>query len=152
MNAERNSPVAIKWDINLGTIISLGLPLVGGLLWVNTQIVNLALRVQQTENYQVTQTTQTDKNFLDLTAAVRSFEGVTLRQNGDVANLTYRMGQSEANIRNMGERMDRVVDSVLLSVDSIKKDVGALSTKVEVMNQKIDSLDVPRTNRTMVQP
>lgn len=128
--------MAVKWDINLGTIVSVGGMLIGGLLWVNTQIVSLESR-----------TLQADKSVVELTGAVRGLESAMLRQTGDVNNLTYRMTQSETGLRTMGERMDRVVDSVLLSVDSIKKEVAGLSTKFEVLNQKIDSLDVPRMTK-----
>ena len=137
--------MAIKWDFNFGTVISIGIPLIGGLLWVNTQITSLEARLNQSENFRSQRTSQTDRNFIDLTAAIRSLQEVSAKQNADLGNLLYRMGQNESSINGANQRMDRIADSVLNSVDSIKKDVGVLGTKVEVMNQKIDSLDVPRT-------
>lgn len=139
--------MAVKWDVNLGTLVPIGIALFTGAIWVNSSIVGLEARLNQTENFRAQRTAQTDTNFVNLTAAVRSMQEAAAKQNADVGNLTYRMGQTEANITAANQRIDRVADSVLSSVDSIKRDVGALSTKVEVMNQKIDQLDVPRTPR-----
>lgn len=144
---EKDVVMAVKWDINLGTITTLGIALATVGIWVNTQLTSLEERVNSTENFRASRTAQTDKNFVDLGILVKSTQEGVFKLSSDVNNLTYRMGQNETRLTNADERMDRIADSVLKSVDTIRKDVGALSTKVEVMNQKIDSLDVPRTQQ-----
>ncbi|MNL53946.1 hypothetical protein D3C87_1772350 [compost metagenome] len=57
------------------------------------------------------------------------------------------MGQGEARATEADKRIDRIADTVLSAVDSIKRDINALNTRVELMTQKIDNLDVPRTQR-----
>lgn len=142
---EKDVIMAVKWDINLGTVTTLAIVLSTVGLWVNTQLTSLEERVNNTEQFRASRTAQTDKNFVDLGVLVKSTQDAVFKQSSEVNNLTYRMGQNEERLTNADKRMDRIADSVLQSVDAIRKDVGALSTKVEVMNQKIDSLDVPRT-------
>lgn len=91
-------------------------------------------------------TTSVDKGFVDLSSSIKSLQDSMNKLAVESTNLTYRMGQSEANLGAANARMDRFADSLLSTVESIKKDVNNLAVKVEVMSQKIDSLDVPRTS------
>jgi len=142
---ERNFQVAVKWDINMGTVVTITIALATVGIWVNTQITSLGERVANSENFRQMRTAQTDKNFVDLGIIVKSTQESVLKQGAEVTNLTYRMGQNETRLTEADKRMDRIADSILGSVGSLKDDVARLSTKFEVMNQKIDSLDVPRT-------
>jgi len=128
--------MAVKWDINIGTLVPIGMALLGGAFWINTQLTGMDLRMHQTES-----------NITELTAGVKAVQDSSIKQSNDLNNLTYRMGQTESAIGSANQRMDRIADSVLASVDSIKKDIGALTTKFEVMSQKFDNLDVPRNKR-----
>lgn len=144
-NGERNSEMAVKWDFNMGTLIPVGIALFTGAMYINTQLTSLEARLTQSEQFRAQRTAQTDNNFVNLTSAIRSMQTDINKQVGTTENLNYRMGQNEASLKAANERMDRIADSVLSSVDSIKRDISGLTTKFEVMNQKIDSLDVPRT-------
>jgi hypothetical protein len=139
--------MAVKWDLNLGTIVGLLPFFLGGAFYVNTQLTSLEARLNQSEQFRASRTAQTDANFVQLTSAVRSMQDTSAKQNADIGNLTYRMGQGEARQQESDKRMDRIADSVPGAVDSIKRDINGLNTRVELMTQKIDSLDVPRTPR-----
>lgn len=137
--------MAVKWDLNLGTIVSIIVVVTSGMLWVNTKITTLDERVQSSENFRASRTASTDKLFVDLTSSIKSIQDSMNKLSAESANLTYRMGQSESNTGAANVRMDRMADALQGSVEAIQQDVNRLSVKVEVMNQKIDSLDVPRT-------
>lgn len=143
----RNAGVSVKWDINLGTLIPIGLALFSGAIYINTQLTSLEARLTQSESFRAQRTAQTDSNFVQLTSAVRSMQNDSARQSADIGNLTYRMGQGEARQQESDKRIDRIAESVLSAVDSIKRDINTLNTRVELMTQKIDNLDVPRTQR-----
>lgn len=140
-----SDPMAVKWDINLGTIVTIVIVVTSGMLWVNTQITKLDERVQNTEEFRAQRTAATDKIFVDLGSSIKSLQDSMNKLAAESANLTYRMGQSEANNGSSIVRMDRMADALQGSVESVKQNVNNLAVKVEVMNQKIDSLDVPRT-------
>lgn len=139
--------MAVKWDFNLGTLIPVGLALFSGAIYINTQLTSLEALLTQSESFRAQRTAQTDANFVQLTSAVRAMQDNSAKQNADIGNLTYRMGQGEARQQEADKRMDRITDSVLSAVDSIKRDINALNTRIELMTQKIDNLDVPRTQR-----
>lgn len=147
MSADKGSEMAVKWDFNLGTLIPVGLALFSGAIYINTQLTSLEARLTQSESFRAQRTAQTDANFVQLTSAVRAMQDNSAKQNADIGNLTYRMGQGEARQQEADKRMDRIADSVLSAVDSIKRDINALNTRIELMTQKIDNLDVPRTQR-----
>lgn len=137
--------MAVKWDINLGTIVSIVIVVTSGMLWVNTKITTLDEKVQSSENFRAARTASTDKIFVELSSSIKSLQESMNKLAAESANLTYRMGQSESNNGAANVRMDRMADALQGSIESIQRDVNGLSVKVEVMNQKIDSLDVPRT-------
>ena len=138
--------MAVKWDINLGTIVTLGLALMGAGFWVNSQLTELNIRMTQSEKSVKDRSEETDRKFVDFTAALRSVEQGSAKQAQLMDNLTYRMGQSEATIGATNQRLDRLATSILSSVDSLKDDVGGISTEVKLLGQKVDALDVPRNN------
>lgn len=144
-NSERPEKMAVRWDLNMGTVITVVMALAGGAFWTNTKITSLEERVRQGEDYRVSRTTSTDKSFVELTTAVRSLEAALNKISSESTNLNYRMGQNEANLNAVNSRVDRTGESMISSVESLKKDLTSLSIKVEVMTQKIDSLDVPRS-------
>jgi predicted nucleic acid-binding Zn-ribbon protein len=151
---EKGAAVAVKWDINFGTLIPIGMALFAGAIYINTQLTSLEARLNQTESFRASRTAQTDQNFVQLTAAIQAMQNNIAKQNAETSNLNYRMGQNEAGIEAASKRMDRIADTVLTAVESIKRDLGTLSTEVKLgtqktdtLSSKIDSLDVPRTQR-----
>lgn len=63
--------MAVKWDINFGTLIPILLALAGGALWVNSELTELRVRVLQNEELRTQRTSETDQKFADLTTAVK---------------------------------------------------------------------------------
>lgn len=147
ISKREDTPMAVKWDINLGTIVTIVIVVTSGMLWVNTQITKLDERVQNGEEFRAARSASTDKIFVDLSSSIKSLQESMSKLAAESANLTYRMGQSEANNGSSIVRMDRMADALQGSVESVKENVNNLAVKVEVMNQKIDSLDVPRTQK-----
>lgn len=145
--------MAVKWDINLGTIVgtglTVGLPL---FIWgynLDQRVVKLDVKVEQSESFRAARTAQTDKNFTDVIALSRAISDIQNKQAVELTNLTYRMGQQEAtatkNNEALNARMDRLSETLLGSVKSLSDYVAQLNVKMELTAQKIDALDVPRT-------
>lgn len=148
-SVKEKSEMAIKFDLNLGTIAAIGVPLLIAGFNVNERLVSVEKGQQQAESFRSARTASTDKNFVDIASLVRALTEQQGRQNIDLSNLTYRMGQIEAtSIKNneaMNARMDRLSETLLGSVKSLSDYVAQLNVKTELINQKIDGLDVPRT-------
>jgi predicted nucleic acid-binding Zn-ribbon protein len=146
--------MAVRWDINLGTVTTIVAALAGAGIWVNTQITEMQTKITNSENFRVARTAQTDQNFVELRSTAQATQEVQTKQAAQVENLLYRMGQLEANMSAANSRMDRIADSVLGAVDSLKKDVNGINTQVQLLGQKVDALDVPRTpqKRTGLMP
>lgn len=133
----KETEVNVNWNINAGTILTVLAMGTASLMY----IASIDARVKQGEDYRVIRSNMTDKNFANVNAQLDAMK-----------DLPYRIGQLEAQANAANARMDRIADSFLGSAESIKKDVNALTTKVEVMSQKIDNLDVPRTRKTSFTP
>lgn len=137
--------MTVNWfNVNMPTILAVVAMGTGTITYIN----HLESRIAQVENYRAMRSGQVDKTFADIGAQLSLLN-----------NLPYRMGQVEANVNSSNVRMDRIADSVLESVEGIKKDVGAMSTQVsligqkqDMLNSKVDNLDVPRTGRKMLMP
>lgn len=140
----KEAAVNVTWNINLGTVLAVLIPLAGAGIWVNTQVTELNVRVSQMDQFRAQRTAQTDKTFADLGSAIHALEGVQAKQSQATDTLSYRMGQIEASVSAINARMDRLADSVLSSVEGLKKDVSGVNTQVQLLGQKVDSLDVPR--------
>ncbi len=122
--------VRVNWfNINIPTILAVASAAIGLIVWVN----DLKNDVEESVEYRKTRAVQTDKNFADLNAIVRPLAEAN-------ANLTYRMGQNEGAIKATNERIDRLAENLLNSMEGLRKDVAALSTKVEVVSSKLDTL------------
>lgn len=137
--------MTMNWfNVNMPTIIAVAGAAIGIITYVN----HLDARIEQVELSRSMRSGQMDKTFADISAQLSALN-----------NLPYRMGQVEANVGNSNQRMDRIAESVLGSVEGIKKDVAELSTQVRLVNQKqdilsgkVDSLDVPRQRRMSMPP
>lgn len=56
-----------------------------------------------------------------------------------VDNLSYRLTVAEQGLSDVNRRVDRTADSMTNGFDSIRKDIGELSTKFEVLNSKLQA-------------
>lgn len=54
-------------------------------------------------------------------------------------NLAYRVTVTEQGLADANRRVDRVGDSMTMGFDAIRKDLGTLATKLEVMDSKLQS-------------
>lgn len=132
--------MAVNWlNVNMPTILTVLTVGAGTVTYIN----KLEARISASEDYRVMRSAQTDKAFADVGAQLHLMQ-----------DLPYRMGQVESNVGNSNTRIDRIADSVLSSVEGLKKDVGTLSTqtqligqKQDILSSKVDSLDVPRSHK-----
>lgn len=142
--------MAINWsNVNVPTIIA-----VGTLFWYMAQDnANIKSQLSEQERYAVVRSQATDKNFADLNAQVKQMQ-----------DLPFRMGAQEAKTAALWDRVDRLADAILSNqealrkdfnsaVDVIRKDFSGLSTKVEVLDSKMDSIiDKPRQGAALSTP
>lgn len=124
---------SMTWDWvkgNIPTIIA-----IGGLFWYTAQDnAKIKAQLDETDRYRNTRSAQTDKNFADVNAALKS-----------MSDLPYRMGAQEGKTQALNDRVDRLADAILGSQEAIRKDIAGLSTKVEVLGSKIDTFsDKPK--------
>lgn len=54
--------------------------------------------------------------------------------------IPYRVAVAEGRIEETGKRIDRLSESIVAALETIRKDVAGLSTRVEVLTGKIDAL------------
>ncbi|ASY64434.1 hypothetical protein SJ05684_c30650 [Sinorhizobium sojae CCBAU 05684] len=106
---------------------------------------NIKSQLTEQERYAGVRSQMTDKNFADLNAQVKQMQ-----------DLPFRMGAQEAKTASLSDRVDRLADAILANqealrkdfnsaVEVIRKDFSGLSTKVEVLDSKMDSIiDKPR--------
>jgi len=97
--------------------------------WMNRQ----AARLDDMERYRETRSKLTDNNFAAINARMEP-----------LANIPYRVAQTETAIRATNQRLDRRAETIVNSLDLIKKDVNVLSTRVEVLSNKIDAITPSR--------
>lgn len=124
-----------SWTINLGTIVAIIVACIGGLY----KFASLEGRVENMDDRGKGRISLTDKNFADINARLESIQ-----------DIPFRMGAQEAGLKNANERMDRLSEALLTgqetlrkdfnnAVDSIRKDVNAVGTKVEVLGTKLEA-------------
>lgn len=142
--------MAINWsNVNVPTIIA-----VGTLFWYMAQDnANIKSQLAEQERYAVVRGQAADKNFADLNAQVKQMQ-----------DLPFRMGSQEAKTSALSDRVDRLADAILANqealrkdfnsaVEVIRKDFSGLSTKVEVLDSKMDSmLEKPRQGAFLPMP
>lgn len=131
----------VKLDFNVGTLLAIFLAIIGGLY----KFATLENRVDTIDQRGLARIPVTDKNFADINAILRS-----------QSDLPFRVAAVETEQKNLNARIDRVAEIMLngqdlsrkdlaAAVESIKKDVSAVGTKVEVLSAKFE--DVQRRGR-----
>ena len=118
--------MAIDWiKSNIPTIIA-----IGGVFWY-TASDNATMKAQlaESERYRAARSQQTDANFANINASLQR-----------MSDLPFRMGAQEGKTQAVNDRVDRLADTILASQEAIRKDISALSTKVEVVDSKVTTL------------
>lgn len=55
-------------------------------------------------------------------------------------NVPYRLTVVEQDVKAANSRIDRLAESVLASIDGLRKEVNGLSTRIEVLTQRVDQI------------
>lgn len=137
---ERHDPMAINWtNVNVPTILA-----VGGAVWaIFTYIGDIKNGQDRMEEYRVTRSAQTDKEFAMVKATIAEIQGST-------SNIPYRVGVIERGLEEAGKRTDRLSEIVLQNMDGLKRDMTAIGVKLEVLSSKFDD-QFPRTQKTKLE-
>lgn len=119
---EINRAVQVNWGtFNVPTIIS-----VLGILWYTaTHYERQDARIEAIESSRIARSTEINTSILGLQSKVAPIE-----------NLSYRLTVVEQGVADVNRRVDRQSDSM----QGIRDDIGALSTKFEVLSQKIEGI------------
>lgn len=136
----------VNYNINAATIVAIVLACIGGLY----KFSSLEGRVDNIDDRGKNRSAMTDKNFADINAKLQTIQ-----------DIPFRMGSQEAGLKAANERMDRLSEVLITgqenlrkdfnnAVDSIRKDVNAVGTKVEVLGTKLEANQ--QTNKTAYRP
>ena len=129
--------MAINWtNVNVPTILA-----VAGAAWgVFSYIQGLDSRLTKMEEYRVTRSAVTDDKFEQISRANAVQDQKIDGLGSLLSNLPYRVGVLESAILETGKRMDRMSDAVIQGRDETRKDLNAVSVKLEVISSKLDDI------------
>lgn len=134
-NSEMKSdPVlTMNWlRMNVPTLLA-----IGGLVWYtaanNTQ---MHARIEAIETSRVDRSKEADAKFAGINTAVAALSSKV----EPLGTVHYRVGVVEGQISETNKRLDRLAETIVQSLDLIRRDINGLSTRVEVMSNKIDSM------------
>lgn len=137
---EQNKDVKVNW----GTI---NVPSIATMLAVGAIIWNASGKLTEQEARLNSIETQRTAKALEVNATIRSIQDSI----SAIPNLIYRITVAEQGINDLNRRVDRVGESMNNNFEAIRQGMNDLSTKFEVMDEKIDQrlpekraeLDVP---------
>lgn len=109
--------VRVSWTVNIPMLITAAAMVASVTWWArgveyDVSAIKLAAEAKAA---------QTDASLASINAIV-----------GQMPNVLYRLGTMES-------QHDRLATNVVGAIDGLRKDVGTLSTKVEVLSQKIET-------------
>lgn len=121
----QTTQLRINWlNVNVPTIVAL---ITAG-WWATTYLNGLDFRLQEVEEYRIERSKVTD----------RKFDLIEDRMQ-PLSNMPYRVQILETQIIEANKRMDRMAETIINSIDMLRRDVNGLSTRVEVLANKIDT-------------
>jgi hypothetical protein len=134
----QSSKVNVNWfNFNVPTILA-----VLGVGWaVASYVKDMETRLTIIEQYRVSRSAITDRNFDEIQ-----------KQLEPVPNLTYRVNIVEQQIASVNLRLDRFTETLSSWLDAIRKDVVAVGTKVEVLSTRIEQRMSSPDRRTEADP
>lgn len=139
--------MTINWTtVNVPTILAV----VGAAWGLFTYINGFDTRIQRMEEYRVTRSAQTDKEFDRVKNSIAQVQAV-------LDGVPFRVGVLEKGLEEAGRRTDRLSEIVLQNMEGIRKDLNHLGTEVKVLSSKFDDqfprqktrlerMDVPQHN------
>lgn len=130
---QSNGTFRVNWfNVNVPTILALAGVGWGIVQYIDNQsdrIERVEEKIQRSEEFRVQRTAQSDKRFDGLEGQLDSLNTIPMR----VQSL-------EREIEATNARLDRLVETLTQNVEMIRKDIAGLTTKVEVLSSKIDTL------------
>lgn len=133
---KQDSTLTVNWfRVNVPTIAAV----IGGLWAVWSVNANLDKRITEIETSRVERSKEADNKFNTINTSI----SVLTQKIEPIANVTYRVGVVESQVQETNRRLDRLSEMILSSLETIRKDVNGLSTRVEVLSQKIDAISPP---------
>ena len=122
----QDASVHVLWrTLNIPNLLAIA----GATIGIVTYINNLDARLANVEEYRVTRGAITDKKFDDIQATLSPLQ-----------SMPYRVNILEQQATAINVRIDRFTEIISTNLELLRKDVNALSTKVEVLSQKIDGM------------
>jgi len=119
---QQDAAVHINWrTFNIPSLLTA----IGTAVAVVTYVNSLDARLAKVEERSVI----TDKKFDDIQKSL-----------DPLVNMPYRVNVLEQQATAINQRIDRFTEVITGTMELIRKDVGDLSTKVEVLSNKIDNL------------
>lgn len=136
------SDTTLTWNwfrVNVPTILA-----IGGLVWYTAVTkANIESSINAIEQSRVERSKEADRKFTNIDNTLAQVSARVEPLN----NVTYRIGVVETQIIETNKRLDRFAETIVNSIDLIRRDVNTMSTRVEVLSQKIDSITpVQRTS------
>lgn len=135
MPASENA--AMTWDWvkgNIPTIIA-----VGGLFWYTAQDNATMKAMQQSEKQErMERQVEIDRAFSDIKAQI-----------APIGNLVYRVSVLETGLMEISRQNALNIEAFRKTGDGISRDVNTLSTKVEVLTSRIETLTGQRVQKTL---
>lgn len=129
------SDTTLTWNwlrMNVPTLLA-----IGGLVWYTAQNdARQEQRISAIEQSRVDRAREADQKFSSINTSIAAMS----QKVEPLANVAYRVGVVEGQVQATNERLDRFAETIVNSLDLIRRDVNGLSTRVEVLSQKIDTI------------
>lgn len=130
---QQETHVVWQWfRVNVPTLLS-----IGGLIWYTaTNDASQRHRLEAIENSQKDRAVVTDEKF----ATIKSDLALVSQRVEPLSNVVYRVTVVEGQVSETNKRIDRFSESIINSLELIRKDLSGISTRIEVLAQKVDTL------------
>ncbi|WP_099868242.1 hypothetical protein [Pararhizobium haloflavum] len=137
MDVHQDRAVRLNWiTVNVPTIIAIAAGIMAG-TWAWAELTS---RIATIESAREMRSQANDQKFAEINTSIAGLrQAVT-----PMDNLSYRVGVLEGSLGETNDRIDRLSETIISSLELIRRDVNGLSTRVEVLSQKIDSMNDDR--------
>lgn len=120
----QNSTVMVNWrTFNVPNLLAIA----GAAVAVVTYVNSLDSRVAKIEENSASRSVVIDKKFDEIQLSLATLN-----------NMPYRVGILEQQATAINLRIDRFTETITNTMELIRKDVGSLGTKIEVLSSKVE--------------
>ena len=134
-NDDMKSETTVVWQwlrINVPTLLA-----IGGLVWYTADNnARTIARINAIEVSRIDRSKEADHKF----AALNTSVSLLAQKVDPLGNVTYRVGVVEGQVTETNKRLDRLAETIVNSLDLIRRDVNGLSTRIEVLSNKVDGI------------